>query len=276
VVLLLFLIYFDLPVELCGIYAAVFVFLVRMPLRKERLGLNDILSTFEETSRSMLSICVLGAGAGIIIAGAAMSGLGISLSAELVSISGGNLVVLLVLTAVTCIILGLGLSTLTCYIMLIILVGPALIKAGISPLSAHLFIFYYAVFSFITPPVATAAYTTALIAQSSMLRVGFLAMRLALVAYVVPFIFVYQPALLMDGTPLTIFIAFAIAVIGTFLVAVGVEGFLFRKIKLIPRIMLGASGMALLIPYPWLQGAGAVLAAIFLFWEWWGKRKYQK
>lgn len=274
-VLLIFLLKFHYPTDLCGAAAIGSLVLLRMFSKEGRVGPKTLISSFEGTARSMLMIATVGALAGIIIGSVTMSGLGANISMALVDISGGNVIVLLVLTGVACIILGMGMPVITAYIMLAILIAPALVQLGINPLAAHLFIFYFATISFITPPVCIASYIAAGIAGASPFRVGFQAVRLAIVAVIVPFVFVFQPHLLMDGSITEITIAFISAVIGTVLVGVALEGFLFRHLIWVSRIIICIAGIALMTGYPLLQVIGVVVVLPCILTEWRARQKQQ-
>lgn len=276
VLLLVFLLYLNLPVDLAGLYSLGFLVLLRQFQRKGRLGLRGIFHGFVDTGRGMLMIIPVGALVGVIIGSITMSGLGANLSNELVGISGGNKMVLLVLTAVTCIILGMGVTATTAYLMLAVLVGPALIQAGIWPIGAHLFLYYFAILSFITPPVAVAAFVASGIAGASPFSIGFQAMRLAIAAFVIPFVFVFHPALLLQGSPLEIIITFISATIGIVLLAIALEGFLWRPLKWVVRILLAAAGVGFLVMEPLYQVIAIFIAVLCIGWEWRAKRIMQK
>src|SRR5699024_5190612 len=127
-------------------------------------------------------------------------GLTFKLALVLGSATGGQTFVMLLLTAAVCIILGLGMPTTVVYVMLAVLVAPALIEFGIEPMAAHLFIFYFGMMSMITPPVCMGTYTAATIANANFWQAGILGMRLGIVAFIVPFIFVFHPALILSGS----------------------------------------------------------------------------
>ena len=154
------------------------------------------------TATGLCEILVISAAAGFIMALFQVSGLAFAFAAYLVDLGGTSLIALLVLAAVVSIILGMGLPTIGVYIMLAILVAPALVKVGVPPLAAHLFILYFGMMSLITPPVAPAAYVAAAIAGSPSMATGWTAMRFGWSSYIVPFLFVYSPAILMKGSVL--------------------------------------------------------------------------
>ncbi len=165
----------------------------------QRMKLRHLWQAVLETAGSLCEILVISAAAGFIMALFQVSGLAFAFAAYLVDLGGQSLVLLLILAAVVSIILGMGLPTIGVYVMLAILVAPALVKVGVPPLAAHLFILYFGMMSLITPPVAPAAYVAAAIAGSPSMATGWTAMRFGWSSYIVPFLFVYSPAILMQG-----------------------------------------------------------------------------
>ena len=150
-----------------------------------------------------MSIGVSMAAAGFMIAAFASTGLGIILADSIVALSGGNLMIVLVLTMIVAIILGLGLPTSACYVITASICAPILIKVGLNPFLAHFFVFYYSCLSTVTPPIALAAYVAAGISGANTDKVGWMAFRLALAGFIVPFFFIYSPAMLLMGPEAT-------------------------------------------------------------------------
>lgn len=245
-----------LPVQHCGLYSAlsaVVVAIIDFERRKEtRKNLREWISWFsrglEGTSRSLLVPAVACAAAGLIIGSIDTSGFGFRLSNVLVKASGGNLFFLLVLTAVASFILGMGMTSIPCYLILVILVAPAMVKSGVVPMAAHLFVFYWGIMSFITPPVAVGAYVAAGIAKGEPMRTGYIAMRLAFVSYVVPFVFVYNPGLLLAGSWNSVVWSVITASIGVIAIAIAFEGFLYVRLKWIERAAFFLGGLMTFVP----------------------------
>jgi len=197
-----------------------------------------------------------------------MTGLGIRLSSMLVNVSGGNLPLLLVLAAAASFVLGMGVTVTACYIMLAILVAPAMIQLGVLPLAAHFFVLYWGLVSFITPPVAIAVFAAAAIAKSDPLRSGVTATRLGVITYIIPFMFVYAPALLMSGPPGEVAVAFVTSILGCVALAGGLGGYmLIGRVNWVQRPMLIVSSLLLMYPgrYSDLLGLG-FLGAALMFW----------
>ena len=188
--------------------------------------------------------------------------------------------VLLVLVAIACIILGMGMPTAAVYILLAVLAVPGLVELGIDPLAAHLFVFYFGILSMITPPVCLATYAAASIAGSDFMKTALTGMRLATVAYVVPFLFVYSPALLLKGTAFEVVVAVSTAIVGAGLLGVALSGYLFARLNLLQRALLAGAALGMLTPaagegilFHWTTDlAGLALAVAVLLPQWRKKR----
>jgi TRAP-type uncharacterized transport system fused permease subunit len=200
------------------------------------------------TGRGALEISAICCAAGIVIGVLNVSGLGFGLSLQLVKTVGDNLFVLLILSAVICIILGMGMPTVAVYILLAVLVAPALTDLGIVPMAAHLFIFYFGMMCMITPPVCLASFAAAAIAEAPPMQTGYTSMRLAVVAFVIPFLFVLEPSLIMIGSPAKILLAFTTAAIGCYFIGVGLSGYLFFPLSVGPRFFAILGGVGMLVP----------------------------
>jgi len=219
-----------------------------LPHNRRRLGWKEFIQGLEISSRGMLEVGVSCAAAGIIIGCVGLSGLGQKLSMGLIELSGGNLFFLLLITAVACFILGMGMTSLPIYIMLVVLVAPALVKSGVLPIAAHLFIFYWGLVSFITPPVCIAAFVAAAIAQSDPFKTGWQATRLGIVSLIIPFMFVYGPPLLLEGNLLEVIWAIFTSLIGIVGLAVGIAGYALKNVSWFERFLSIAGGVALVFP----------------------------
>jgi TRAP transporter 4TM/12TM fusion protein len=255
-----------------GIATVILTFLVGTLQKDTRPTIKKIFQCIEDTGRTLLDIVVITALAGLVIGALQLSGLTFKLSLILVSLSGGNVLALLALTAVVCILLGMSLPTAVVYITLAVLVGPALAQLGIDPLAAHLFLFYFGMLSLITPPDCLATYTAAAIAHSDFWKTGWTGMRLGIAAYVVPFVFALHPALILKGTLGEILLAVTASSIGTFLLAVGCAGYLFRPFNWAKRGLFCLAGLLLMIPTwhgAWLlvDTVGLLLGVGLFLWE---------
>jgi TRAP transporter 4TM/12TM fusion protein len=256
-----------------GMVAVIATFLVGALQRETRPTFRAILISIEETGQTLLDIVVVTALAGLVIGSLQLSGLTFKLSLLLVTVTGGNVLLLLGLTAVVCILLGMSLPTTVVYITLAVLVGPALTQLGIVPLAAHLFLFYFGMLSLITPPDCLATYTAAAIAHSDFWKTGWTGMRLGVAAYVVPFVFAVHPALILVGSVQEILVAVVTASVGVFLLGIGCAGYLFRPLNWAKRGILWLASLLLLLPAwsgVWLvaDGLGVVLGVSLFAWEW--------
>lgn len=232
-----------------GMAAVLATFAMGFVQRETRPSWRGVLKAFEDTGRTLLEIAVISGVAGFVIGALQLSGLGFKMSLILTAVAGGNALLLLVLTALVCIVLGMGMPTAVVYIMLAVLVGPTLVQLGVEPLGAHLFLFYFGMLSMITPPVCLATYAAASLARADFWRTGWAGMRLGVVAYVVPFIFVFHPALLLKGGAIEITLAVGSAAIGVFFMGIGLAGYLFRPLGWAARATITLAGL-LLIPPP--------------------------
>ena len=239
--------------------------------RGKRFGVADLIDALRATGIGVLDIVMIGAAAGMVIGCISISGLGFALTQALVLIAGGNLILLLVMSAVVCIILGMGMPTVGVYVLLAALVAPALVEVGIVPIAAHMFILYFGMMSMITPPVAIGAYAAATLTGADPLRTGFAAMRFGWLAFVIPFLFVLSPTLLMQGEPLPIALDFVTAMAGVWLVCVAMMGYFARPIGVVGRLLFAVAGLALMLPVSafgvgyWVNAAGLCLGALTIF-----------
>ncbi|MFC1907345.1 TRAP transporter permease [Chloroflexota bacterium] len=205
--------------------------------------------------------------AGIIIGALSITQIGIVLSDAAVALAGDNQLILLALAALACLILGMGMGSLPAYIMVVIIVAPALLKFGVPPLPTHLFVFWFAIVSFITPPVAVGAYVAAGIAGAEPMKTGLRAIRLGFCTYTLPFMFVYNPALLLQGSAVEIALAAVTSLVGIALLAWGIGGYLLRKENLLQQIMLLAAGLFFITMNPNLVIGGLILGGIVVVWQ---------
>lgn len=248
-------------VEMCALFAMGLSILVSFAKKETMLGPKKMLSAIEDGTKNLISIGALSGGLGMIIGICGLTGLGINLSTALIDISGGNLLILLFLTAIAAIILGMGMPTASVYLFCAITLGPALIKLGVDPMAAHMFIFYFGLAGLLTPPVALASYAAAPIAGASPFLTGWQGMRISLPLYIVPFIFIYNNGLLLKGGPQAIIIPILLTLIIMVALVHGVTGWnFFTPIGGKRRFIFLVSGLLLIIPN-WK----AVLLGLFLF-----------
>ena len=225
------------------------------------------------SGKAIVPISVVCAAAGLIVGIFNATGLGITLSSYIVNMAGEILMMLCVLAAVSSLILGMGMPTVACYLLLAALVAPAMIDFGVLPIAAHMFVFYFGIISAITPPVAIAAFVGAGIAKCSPMKVGVTSCILALPVFFVPFVFVYQPALLMVGTGMEIFQVCCTTLLGTFLCAIGTQGYIFSTLKMPVRVLAVVCAVAMLIPETITDIIGLAGLILVLVIGWLGKKK---
>jgi TRAP transporter 4TM/12TM fusion protein len=283
VVLIVFMFLLNHRPEESGLLAALSALVVGWLTPGLKLGLRQVLNMLLSTGRGLLEIAAITGLAGVVIGVLQLSGLGFTLTLTLLDLGQSNAVLLLILTAVVSIILGMGMPTTAVYVLLAVLVAPGLAKLGILPIAAHLFIFYFGMLSMVTPPVCIASYAAATIGKTDPIRTGWEAMRLCVIAYIVPFLFVFSPSLLLIGHWHEIVLSVITAVIGAILLGVGTVGYLFRPIGVIKRVLFIVSATALLIPVvqsgafaalTWLiNGSGLVLAILLASIEWFARQE---
>jgi TRAP transporter 4TM/12TM fusion protein len=213
-----------------------------------RPTLKGILDALESGTRSVASIAISCASAGIIVGVISMTGLATKLSYTLVSISGGNIYIAAILTALITIILGCGMPPTPTYVILATVLVNPLVQMGARALSAHFFIFMFACVGALTPPVAITAYTAAAIAKANPNKTGFTAFRMGLVAYIIPFIFLLNPAILMVGSTFEVVSSAITAILGVFCLTGAIEGYMFKYWSVPSRILLGAAALCTMIP----------------------------
>ncbi|MBI2347430.1 MAG: TRAP transporter fused permease subunit [Deltaproteobacteria bacterium] len=264
VVLLVLIGHVGYNVAKSGLYSLLVLVAVSYFRKETRLDLQKIKSGLQQGALAFAELGAAAAVIGIIMAAVSLTGLGMTLSSGLIEASGGHLWLLLLLTAIASIIMGMGASTLLVYIVLAMFVAPAIVKMGVEPLAAHLFIFYFGCMSLVTPPVALAAYAAAVIARADYWKTGWEASRLGIVGYIVPFIFVYQPALLLKGSSGEVVLAAATAIIGTIALAGAMSGFFFGAVFWWQRILLGTGSLTLIYPGWKSDLLGLALVAIAL------------
>jgi TRAP transporter 4TM/12TM fusion protein len=240
--------------------------------RETRLSPVDVLAALEAGIRATVPVTIACACAGLIIGSVFVSGLGLKFTQQVIDLADGNLLVLLSLTGVSAIILGMGITTTAVYITVAALVVPALVKIGIEPIAAHMFAFYFGVVSTITPPVALASFAAAAIAKTPPMATAVESTRVGIAKYLVPFAFVYNPALLLVGPMWFSIVSTVLAIVGLWVLSMGLEGWYRGRLNAAQRIAaLGAAALILLPPtttiadlHGFIWNAGGLAAAVVL------------
>ena len=216
---------------------------------------------FLRTGEIIGRIVSLLSGIGVIIGAMSLTGVGTSLSRELVFAAGGDIYMILIFGALASLVLGVGMTVSACYIFLAIVLAPAIIEAGVTPIAAHLYVLYWGVLSFITPPVAIAAITASTISKSSALETGVLSMRLGSILFFLPILFVFDSAMLMNGSIIDIMISFLTAIFAIILISASFESYLyfFGLINKFYRILIFISGFLILLPIFYTKIIGLIV-----------------
>jgi len=233
---------------------------------------KELLASFVDGAHAVLPVAAACASAGIIIGVITLTGLGLKFSSLIIAVAGDNQVIALILTLIASLVLGMGLPTAAAYILVSTLVAPALVNLGIDLLAAHLFCFYGAMLSSITPPVAMAAYAAAGLANANPFRIAVTAVRFGIAAFIVPFFFVMNPALIGIGDMVTIVMAAITATIGSVAIAAGVQGWLLVRMSVIERIGIFGGGLLLMAPEIKSDLVGAVLVAAVVGYQWYRRK----
>jgi TRAP transporter 4TM/12TM fusion protein len=233
-----------------GFYAVLFTVAISTVRRATRMSFTTILAALQAGALSALPVAAACAAAGIVIGVVNLTGLGLRFSSLILSASGGHLLAALFLTMIASLILGMGLPTTPAYVIQAALAVPALVNLGVPVIAAHLFCLYFAVVSAITPPVALAAYAGASISGGNAMKTGFIATRLGLAAYLVPYMFVYGPPLLTIGQPFEVGLAVTTAILGVVGLAAAGEGWLIGRAAPWERALF-LTGALLLIKPGW-------------------------
>jgi TRAP transporter 4TM/12TM fusion protein len=242
--------------------------------RGKRLGIGDILRAIMETGRVSLDIILIGAAAGVMVGIMSISGLAFSMTIQLLTLAGGSVFLLLLLIAIMAFVLGIGLPTVSVYILTATLLAPALVKLGVTPMAAHMFVMYNGILSMITPPVAFAAYAAANIARADGWTTGWVACVVGWSTFLLPFLFVLTPSLLMDGTWTEITLNLARVTFGIWLGTMAAVGFSLVKLGIVGRIAYAAVSLAIVLPPAafdsaiWVNLAGVAAGLALLALDW--------
>jgi TRAP transporter 4TM/12TM fusion protein len=253
-----------------GVWAIIVTIFVTLFRRETRLSPRDIFAALETGMRSAIPIVMACAAAGIIIGSLNLSGLAERISSMIIVYAHGYLWIALIITMLVCILLGMGMTTTIIYITLAVMVVPSLVKMGnLPPISANLFVFYFGALSGVTPPVALTTYAAAGIANSNPWSTGWEAVKIGLASFIVPFMFIYTPELLLIGSWPRIVGCFATAAIGIAALSAAVQGYLIRPAQPWERIVLAIAALLLIHPDLTLGLFGGVgIAVVFVAQKW--------
>ncbi|MEX0758116.1 MAG: TRAP transporter fused permease subunit, partial [Tistlia sp.] len=252
---------------LCGILSVVPVALLRRTTRHE-VTWPKLVDALASGAINAVIVAMACASAGIVIGVISQTGLGLSFTGVVRALAADSLVLALMLTMVAGIILGMGMPTTPAYIVQVALLVPALVKLGVAVEAAHLFVLYFAILSAITPPVAIAVYAACGIARGNIFDTSYTAVKLALTGYIIPFMFVFGPSLLLIGDLQTIVLTCITATCGVALLSVGLQGYLFAPVRWLPRLLFVGAAFVLIKPGLTTDLIGAGLASAGLLLDW--------
>ena len=272
IALIVLMFFLNRRAEEAGLVATLAALGVGLLTPEIHVGPRKIFEILISMGRSMLEIAAITGLAGVVIGILQLTGLGFTLTLTLLNLGQSSAPLLLILTAIVSMVLGMGMPTTAVYVLLAVLVAPGLAKLGILPIAAHLFIFYFGMLSMITPPVCIASYAAASIGKTDPIKTGWEGMRLCAIAYVVPFLFVFSPSLLLIGHWYIVLLSVMTAVVGAVLLAIGLVGYLFRPVGVIKRILFVFAAVGLLMPVhsgvfaalTWASNGIALGLAVFL------------
>jgi TRAP transporter 4TM/12TM fusion protein len=267
VVILIYFIMTGTSIVRAGTLALISTLVVSWFTPDNKMGFRAIADAMYIGTRNVIGLVAVCACAGIVVGVISLTGIGGRFSSLLFSVAQESTFLALVFAMLIAIILGMGMPTTAAYAVAASVVAPGLVRMDILPLVAHMFVFYYAVVSAITPPVALAAYATAGIANTDPMKTSFTSFRLGLAAYLVPFMFFYSPELLLRGTPLEIALGVVTAVFGVYFLASAVQGWFVRPLKLLPRLIMFAAALTLIAGGVLTDLAGIVVIALLYVYQ---------
>ncbi|MEB8091141.1 TRAP transporter permease [Mammaliicoccus lentus] len=222
--------------------------------KTNRVTPKSFLEALIDGAKGSIQVALACASVGIVIATVGMTGVASMLAYNVIDIAGGHLIVILIMVMVTCIVLSFGLPSTALYIVVAVTVAPSLVQAGVEPLAAHFFVFYFGAMSNVTPPVALAAYTGAGIAKADPVKTSWTALRLALPGFIIPFLLVYHPELLLNDATTgglnygQLIVTILISLVGIYALVTGMGNYLFTKLNILERILFIVFAVMLIFP----------------------------
>lgn len=270
IILITCLLIFKFSASYSGFFAIVSILIIgiiKVIITDHRFPWKELKEASLHAAKSAVPVAIACASAGIVIGIVSMTGLGVRFAQIVFDVSNGNLFLMLFMTMIACIILGMGLPSTAAYVIAATVAAPALLKAGISPIASNLFVFYFAIISFITPPVAMSAYAASGIADSDAMKTGVQAFKLGIAGFIIPYMFVYYPGLLIVDSPFfSSLYALIIALSSVILIATSFEGWFNKNLKPPIRLIMFMLGCAMLIPNLILNISGIILTiSIFVY-----------
>lgn len=260
---------------LYGVFAAIAVGMIQPG--EKRLTLKGLIEALATGARSALGVAIACAAVGMIVGVIVLTGLGLKFANGLIGLAGTNVFLVLVMTMIACLIMGMGTPTTANYVITSMIAAPVLVKLGYPLLSAHMFVFYFGILADVTPPVALASFAASGIGQSDPLRTGVESTRLSIAAFIIPYIFVFSPQMLMvDTNWQEILLTVVTALVGMIGVGAGMIGYWKKSLNLFLRLILVAGGILLVIPQLTLSLMGlAIMVLVWIYQTWFQKEKDQ-
>ncbi len=263
------LFWFNWSAQLSGLFASaiLMLFCTTVGYRGRRMRVAELWLAIVGTGASVLELILICAGAGLIIGVLGITGVAFNLTLVLGGMAEGSVIALLLVTAVIGTILGMGMPTVAVYVLLAQLIGPAMKNAGLDEIAAHLFLLYYGMLSMVTPPVALAAFTAAGIAKANLWETGWQSVKMGWIAYLLPFVFVFQPSLLFRGPTWLGFLDLATAMLGVVFGTAALIGHFNRRLGRTARVLLVPAALAVILPvealaYSWAVNIAGLLAGV--------------
>jgi len=264
-----------LPASYSGLVATGILLVAASLFRETRLTIKHWMEMFTGSGRDSLSVLLACAAIGIVIASLSSTGFGIKLNQEITALGGGSMILALLLAAACSIVLGMGLPTAAAYLMVIFVAGPALIDLGVPKLTTHMFVFYYAVLSAITPPVALAVFAAAAIAKTPPMGLALTAIRVAAVGFLLPLIWVYHPELLVtadtDWWALGSYLP--LIILGMVAFSAGQVGYFLRPLGMVERVGLIVAAFMVVLPEAALNWVGGAFLLVYFLYLMKGTRR---
>jgi len=264
VVLIYFLMVMRVSPMRSALWATTFIPFVMLLDRQKRFKFKDIIPAMIKGSKNAVTVVMGIACASIVVAVVALTGVGVMFGDIMIGAAGGNLILVLIFSAIACIILGLGLPTTSAYVITASVVAPSLYLLGVDMIAAHMFVFYFACLSAITPPVALAAYSAGALAKISPMAASVEACKLAIVGFIVPFAFVFNGALFLQGGVVEIATTIVFAVSATIVLTMGFQGWLLWRLNILERLIFILCGGLMFAPFILVNLGGLGLVALML------------
>ncbi len=248
--------------------ATISLIVIGLFIKNAKPSFSKVIEALKAGAEDTVMITIACAMAGIVVGVLNISGLAVSLGSLLISMSSGVFILLLIFTMITSIILGMGLPTIAGYIIVSLTIAPVLVaEYGVIPIAAHLFVFYFAILSVITPPVAVASFVGAGIAKANPVKTGWVAFAIALPCFIVPYIFIYNPQILLMGSAIEVTFKIILAALSVYALAMAIQGYHRKSINTVNRGLLFAVAVLLIVPNLYFDLVGLLLLGLILFIE---------